>query len=152
MEISKHRRLVTPLLFVVLALLCVVLAIGDMLVGTTHLSLAEVWAVLCGRAYDVHHATIVLYMRLPKVAVAILSGVALSASGLQMQTLFRNPLAGPYVLDINAGASLGVALFTLVTPLLALSASWLLSIGITGMAWLGSAMILMLVIGCQRQA
>ena len=151
MEISRHSRLITPLLFMGLALLCVVLAIADMLVGTTHLSLAEVWAALCGRPYDAHHATIVLYMRLPKVVVAILSGVALSASGLQMQTLFRNPLAGPYVLGINAGASLGVALFTLVTPLLALSASWLLTVGITGMAWLGSALILLLVMALSRR-
>jgi iron complex transport system permease protein len=91
-------------------------------------------------------------MRLPKVIVAIASGVALSASGLQMQTLFRNPLAGPYVLGVNSGASLGVALFTLATPMLGIAAMpWLVSVGVTGVAWLGSALILLLVMSLSRK-
>ena len=48
--------------------------------------------------------------RLPKILTAILAGIALSASGLQMQTMFRNPLADPFILGINSGASLGVAI------------------------------------------
>ncbi len=56
---------------------------------------------------------IVLEFRLPKAITAILAGVGLSISGLQMQTLFRNPLAGPFVLGISSGASLGVALLIL---------------------------------------
>jgi iron complex transport system permease protein len=91
-------------------------------------------------------------MRLPKVIVAILSGMALSASGLQMQTLFRNPLAGPYVLGINSGASLGVALFTMALPMLgAVSGGWLMRFGVTGMAWIGSAAILLLVMSLSRK-
>ena len=58
-------------------------------------------------------AKIVLNIRLIKAVVALLAGAALSVSGLQMQTLFRNPLAGPYVLGISSGASLGVALVVL---------------------------------------
>ena len=63
----------------------------------------------CSRATE----KIVLNIRLIKAIVALLAGAALSVSGLQMQTLFRNPLAGPYVLGISSGASLGVALVVL---------------------------------------
>lgn len=52
-------------------------------------------------------------IRLPRIIAAILSGIALSISGMQMQSVFRNPLAGPYVLGISSGASLGVALMTM---------------------------------------
>lgn len=69
--------------------------------------------------------------------VALLAGAALSVSGLQMQTLFRNPLAGPYVLGISSGASLGVALVVL--------AGVGSSIGIAGAAWLGAALVLVVI-------
>lgn len=59
-------------------------------------------------------ATIVLTFRLPKAVTAMVAGVALSVSGLQMQVLFGNPLAGPFVLGISSGASLGVALVVLL--------------------------------------
>lgn len=57
---------------------------------------------------------IVLLFRLPKALTALLAGAALAVAGLQMQTIFRNPLAGPFVLGINSGASLGVALVVLI--------------------------------------
>lgn len=140
------------MLFVALAGACVAIAVADILTGTTALSWDEVWAVLSGASDDATLRTIVLRMRLPKVIVAIASGVALSASGLQMQTLFRNPLAGPYVLGVNSGASLGVALFTLATPMLGIAAMpWLVSVGVTGVAWLGSALILLLVMSLSRK-
>ena len=139
------------MLFVALVVGALLLAIGDLLIGTTPLSIGQVWSVLSGSAEDESLVTIVLRMRLPKVLVALFAGMALSASGLQMQTLFRNPLAGPYVLGVNSGASLGVALFTLAMPMLGVaSASWLHSFGVTGMAWIGSAVILLLVISLSR--
>jgi iron complex transport system permease protein len=67
---------------------------------------------------------IVLNYRLPKAITAILVGSGLSLSGLLMQTLFRNPLAGPYVLGISSGASLGVALLLLGSSIV--GGSWLL--------------------------
>ena len=82
-------------------------------------------------------AKIVLNIRLIKAVVALLAGAALSVSGLQMQTLFRNPLAGPYVLGISSGASLGVALVVL--------AGVGSSIGIAGAAWLGAAVVLLVI-------
>lgn len=87
---------------------------------------------------------IVMEIRLVKALTAIAAGAALAVSGLQMQTLFRNPLAGPYVLGISSGASLGVALFILGAPLLGASAI-MQSVGITGSAWIGSALILVVI-------
>lgn len=140
------------MLFVVLAIACVVLAVGDILIGTTKLSLMEVWGVLCGSTADATLETIIFRMRIPKVVVAVAAGMALSASGLQMQTLFRNPLAGPYVLGVNSGASLGVALFTLATPMFAITnMPFLISFGVTGVAWIGSALILLLVMWLSRR-
>ena len=146
------HKILRPALFLLLGIALVALAVCDLMTGTTALPVSEVWAALTGNATDASHATIILKMRLPKILVAIASGMALSASGLQMQTLFRNPLAGPYVLGINSGASLGVALFTLAAPILGIAtSSWLRMFGITGMAWIGSAAILLLVMSLSRK-
>lgn len=147
------KRLRPYALFVVLAIALVALLVADLLLGTTEIPLADVWATLTGGVpSDATNSFIIRELRLPKVIVAIFAGMALSASGLQMQTLFRNPLAGPYVLGINSGASLGVALFTLAAPMLgALSGTMLANIGLTGMAWIGSAAILLLVMLLSRK-
>lgn len=119
----------------------------DMAVGSAALSLSEIWQGLTGRSGDESIRYIILNFRIPKVVTALLSGAALSAVGLQMQTLFRNPLAGPYVLGISSGASLGVALFTLGLPLLGIRASsvWWGGIGAVGAAWIGAAAILLVI-------
>lgn len=138
--------------FVLLSIALVALAIGDLAIGTTDIALSDVWAALVGGATTDEYRTIVCELRLPKVVVAIAAGMALAASGLEMQTLFRNPLAGPYVLGINSGASLGVALFTLAAPVVgALSGSVFMRLGLTGMAWIGSAVILVLVMFLSRR-
>lgn len=137
-------------LFVVLGVALVALAIVDMLVGPEAIPMHEVVSSLWGDV-SAEYATIIYKIRMPKVIVAIFSGVALSASGLLMQTLFRNPLAGPYVLGINSGASFGVALFTLAMPMVATTAPWLYNMGVTGMAWIGSAVILLLVMALSRR-
>lgn len=146
-----QRRLHT-ILFLLLSLLLLAAAFGDLLLGTTRIPLDEVWAVLVGESTNANFVKIITELRLPKIIVAILSGIALSVSGLQMQTLFRNPLAGPYVLGINSGASLGVALFTLAMPMFGvMSGSLVMRLGLTGMAWIGSAVILMLVMMLSRK-
>lgn len=148
----RQERIYHTALFAALALLTLALLVGGLLVGTTAIPLDEVWAALIGTSDNPGYETIICRMRLPKIVVALAAGMALSASGLQMQTLFRNPLAGPYVLGINSGASLGVALFTLATPMLsAAGASWLINLGLTGMAWIGSAAILMVVMSLSRR-
>ena len=130
-------------LFIILSILLVVLFFLDLLVGSVHIPLRDILGAIVGVDVDPATRLIVLDIRLIKAVVAILTGMALSVSGLQMQTLFRNPLAGPYVLGINSGASLGVALFILGMPLLGIATnSTMSSIGTAGAAWLGSALIL----------
>lgn len=139
-------------LFVLLAALSLAAAFGDLLLGTTSIPLSEVLAVIMGDSENANYIKIITELRLPKIIVAVLAGMALSASGLQMQTMFRNPLAGPYVLGINSGASLGVALFTLALPMLGgLSGTVFMRLGITGVAWIGSAAILLLVMVLSRK-
>ena len=130
-------------LFIVLSPLLVILFMLDLLVGSVHIPLRDILGAIVGADIDPATRLIVLDIRLIKAVVAILSGMALSVSGLQMQTLFRNPLAGPYVLGISSGASLGVAIFILGMPLLGVATnSTLSSVGTAGAAWLGSALIL----------
>ena len=105
--------------------------------GAVNIPIRDVWAALTGGNCSRATEKIVLNIRLIKAIVALLAGAALSVSGLQMQTLFRNPLAGPYVLGISSGASLGVALVVL--------AGIGSSIGIAGAAWVGAAVVLLVI-------
>lgn len=142
----------TSLLFVVLTLLAVALFAVDLAVGSVAIPLREVWASLTGGEVAASTAKIVRSIRLLKAVVALLAGAALAVSGLQMQTLFRNPLAGPYVLGISSGASFGVALLLLGAPMLGLGGSTLLSsFGMAGAAWVGAAIILTLVAVLSRR-
>ena len=118
----------SAILFAMLAALTLFLFLLDLAVGAVAVPLGDVWAALTGGDCPRATAKIILNIRLIKAVVALLAGAALSVSGLQMQTLFRNPLAGPYVLGISSGASLGVALVVL--------AGFGSSIGIAGAAWL----------------
>lgn len=136
----------SAILFTILAMLILLLFVVDMMVGSVGISVRDVVAALTGGECDTMTRKIVVDIRLMKAVVAILAGAALSVSGLQMQTLFRNPLAGPYVLGVSSGASLGVALFILGAPLLGLGGSHILSsFGVAGAAWLGSAAVLAVV-------
>lgn len=127
------------IVFASLTLLLLALFVADMLTGSASLSPQGVWDSLWGRGSDAN-IKIVREIRLVKSIAAVLVGAALSVSGLQMQTLFRNPLAGPYVLGITSGASLGVALFILGAPLIGMGA-WM-EFGVAGAAWIGTAAIL----------
>ena len=133
--------------FILLGLLLVLLFAADLLLGSVSLAAGEVVRVLTGHSSDPQATTLVTHFRLPKAVSAIVVGAALSASGLQMQTLFRNPLAGPYVLGISSGASLGVSLFLLGAPLLGISfaSEALRNVGIVGSAWIGGALILLVI-------
>ena len=133
----------STILFVSLSLLLVILFVLDLLIGSVHIPLRDILGAIVGADVDPATRLIVLDIRLVKAIVAILAGMALSVSGLQMQTLFRNPLAGPYVLGISSGASLGVALFILGMPLVGIATNSRMSfVGTAGAAWLGSALIL----------
>lgn len=137
-------RLSASFLFIALTVLLAVLFSIDLSAGAVSIPLKDVWAALTGGDCPRATAKIILNIRLIKAVVALLAGAALSVSGLQMQTLFRNPLAGPYVLGISSGASLGVALFILGAPLFGLSATFA-SLGIAGAAWIGAAVVLVII-------
>ena len=136
----------TTILFIALSVIAVALFAVDMMVGSVGIAARDVWAALSGGECDPVTRKIILDIRLVKATMAILAGAALSVSGLQMQTLFRNPLAGPYVLGVSSGASLGVAIFILGAPLLGAGGSAMVSsLGTAGAAWIGSAVILAMV-------
>lgn len=134
------------ILFAALAIVAVILFAVDMMVGSVGIAARDVWAALTGGECNPVTRKIVLDIRLMKATMAILAGAALSVSGLQMQTLFRNPLAGPYVLGVSSGASLGVALFILGAPLLGIAQGTMITtLGTAGAAWIGAAAILVIV-------
>ena len=94
---------------------------------------------------------IVHAIRFPKALTAILAGAALSVSGLMMQTLFRNPLAGPYTLGISSGASLGVALLTMIGGVLSTFNFQLSTIGLPFAAVIGATLVLLLVLAVSKR-
>lgn len=100
-------------------LICLILAfLLDLGFGAVNIPIHEVMNILLGQeAEKTTWTNIILKFRLPKALTATLAGAALGVSGLQMQTLFKNPLAGPFVLGISSGASLGVALVLLTASL-----------------------------------
>ena len=140
------------LLFGILTILCLGLLVLDLCTGSVRIGLRDIAAALTGGECDAITRDIILMIWLIKTVVAITAGAALSACGLAMQTLFRNPLAGPYVLGVSSGASLGVALFLLGAPVLGITANSLLqSVGLVGAAWIGSAAILLLILAVSRR-
>ncbi len=142
----------SAILFSSLSLLTAALFVADLAVGSVNIPPREVWAALTGGACDPVTAKIVLDIRLMKAVVALLAGMSLAVSGLLMQTLFRNPLAGPYVLGVSSGASRGVAIFILGAPMAGLvGRSWFSALGIAGAAWVGSAATLAAVAAVSRR-
>ena len=135
-------------------LLAIILAafLLDVALGSVHIPVKEVIRILfASDAGNEGWIYIIEKIRLPKAMTAVLVGCGLSVSGLQMQTLFRNPLAGPSVLGITAGASLGVALVMLsagtITSLytikeLGISGSWLIIVASS----MGAALIMIIIV------
>lgn len=135
--------------FFLLSTLLIVLVFTNISLGSVTIPVQEVFSVIFGGdASKESWETIVLNFRVPKAITAILVGAGLSISGLLMQTLFRNPLAGPFVLGISSGASLGVALLILGSSVFGgvfaslLFSSWSLALASS----LGAALVLFAVI------
>jgi iron complex transport system permease protein len=102
--------------FIILLISIVVLVVINLLLGTVRIPVGEVCSILMGAGSDSEIWTnIVISSRLPQVLTAIVAGAGLAVSGLQMQTVFRNPLAGPSVLGISNGSALGVAFVVLLS-------------------------------------
>ena len=101
-------------LIAVLVLLLLALCAANLWFGSVQIPASAVWDILCGKEPEKEvWKFIVLESRLPQMAAALLSGAALAIAGLLLQTAFNNPLAGPSILGIDTGASLGVALVML---------------------------------------
>jgi iron complex transport system permease protein len=141
----KSGRRVT-LIFIALLLLVVVFIVLDIFFGSVSIKASEVIkAVFSGGGSNIE--TIILKFRLPKAITALTVGAALSLSGLQMQTVFRNPMAGPDVLGISSGASLGVAFVILgfssniTTDYLNGLGNWIL----VSASWAGAGAVMLLI-------
>ncbi len=129
-----------------LFLLMLILFMADMLTGSTQMAAPDVLKALFGSG-PAGDEIIVMQFRLPKALTAILAGAAMSVSGLLMQTLFRNPLAGPDVMGVSSGAGLGVALTLLtLTPLFTLAEGSILSgWGVILAAWAGAGAVMIII-------
>jgi iron complex transport system permease protein len=132
-----------PLFFTLLGCLLATLFIVDLTIGSVELSLKDVWDSFAGEETNV--SKILYKFRLPKACVAVFAGISLSVSGLQMQTVFRNPLADPYVLGVSSGAGLGVALFIMGASSFAVIGS-LHDLGTYAAALCGSSVVLVLIL------
>ncbi len=121
---KRHKN---TLLFGCIALLFILALIADLCMGSIRLSPAQLWQAIV-QNNDNGLWPILWSFRLPKAATACITGAGLAVAGQLMQTLFANPLAGPYVLGISSGAGLGVALLLLGTtffPSLIIGGIWL---------------------------
>ncbi|KFF04996.1 FecCD family ABC transporter permease [Flavobacterium reichenbachii] len=137
------------ILFLMLAAGLVFMFLASISLGSVTIPLKEVFTSLTGgQASKSTWEYIIINYRLPKAITAVLVGAGLSISGLLMQTLFRNPLAGPYVLGLSSGASLGVAFVILGAGFLPsfLRTIALSPYGIVMASTLGSTLVLLLVL------
>ena len=136
-------------LFLFLSLTLILSLLLNISLGQVAIPIKEVFKSLSGSSASKETwEYIIINFRLPKAITAILVGIGLSISGLLMQTMFRNPLAGPYVLGLSSGSSLGVAFVILGAGILpvALSEILLSNYGIVLASCLGSLLVLLLVI------
>lgn len=101
-------------MYTLLVVLLLVLFVGSLAYGSVAIPLSEVFHILSGNTSErTAWQSIILQARLPQAITALLAGASLATSGLLLQTLFRNPLAGPSILGISDGANLGVAIVML---------------------------------------
>lgn len=145
MPITKKQTF----LFLLLLIATVVLFLVNVSLGSVSIPLQEIVFGLLSKPMGKESWEVILWdFRIPKAITAVLVGIGLAMSGLLMQTLFRNPLAGPYVLGLSSGASLGVAFIILGTGFLPLSIStfFLSNYGLVMASSLGSFLVLLAVL------
>ena len=112
--ILQHKN--APWLLLVLScFVLAVLATVSLCVGAAGVTLPQIWSVLCGERESAA-ARILLYVRLPRTVAAVFAGAGLAGAGVIIQTLLNNPLAGPNIIGVNAGAGFFAVLFCAVFP------------------------------------
>lgn len=135
--------------FVLLAVLLLIAVLTNLSLGSVHIPFKDIMGILTGSDTAVESSRYIIFnYRLPKALTAVLVGGGLSLSGLLMQTLFRNPLAGPFVLGVSSGASLGAALLIMGASLLGGVGSGLLvnDLSLAVASGLGSLIVLLTVL------
>ena len=135
------------LLFLLLVLGIVVAFFLDIMWGATSLSVGEVWDALWTGDDSATGTYVVRHFRLPKALTALFAGAGVAVAGLQMQSLFRNPLADTSILGINSGAGVGVAIYTMAYTLIPglASTGMVNSWGIILSACIGAMAVLLLI-------
>jgi iron complex transport system permease protein len=133
-------------MLIILGVILILLFLSDLFIGSVHLPFRVVINYLSGGEINEIDQTILHYSRLPKALTAVICGAALSVAGLQMQTLFRNPLAGPYILGISSGAGLGVAILLMGLGFLGLSAISAWSLAAAAFAGAFSILLILLIL------
>lgn len=149
---GRGRLFIFPVL-VVGVLLLFVLELG---IGSVHIPIPGVVSALLGlESADQTWSKIINELRLPRTIAAAISGAALGAAGLQLQTLFRNPLAGPWALGLTAGAQLGVALVVTTAAVVGSgfleNFEFLSNLSIVAGAMIGCILVLMLIVAISRR-
>ncbi|HQK69943.1 MAG TPA: iron ABC transporter permease [Bacteroidales bacterium] len=143
-RLSGRNR--TKILLLTIFLLTALLFSLDIILGSVTIKLKDIFDVLLNKS-DSEIYSVIVKFRIPKAITALLVGVSLSVSGLQMQTIFRNPMAGPYVLGISSGASLGVAVLILgfsdyfTAKSLELLGNWSLAAA----SWAGAGIVMVII-------
>lgn len=148
---NKNRNIA---LFIGLGIALLLLFLANISLGSVKIPVSDVWQSLTGaEASKATWQYIIVQYRLPKAVTALLVGTGLSVSGLLMQTLFRNPLAGPDVLGLSSGASLGVAFVILGAAFMPgiLAGFFLSPYGIVLASTLGSFMVLLAVLAVSQR-
>ncbi|RUA24700.1 MAG: iron ABC transporter permease [Bacteroidetes bacterium] len=138
MQARKH-------IFIFLGIAVILLFLADIALGSVNISLSQLWAILKSGRDGSALAYIIWDIRLPKAIAAIMVGSGLSIAGLLLQSLFRNPLAGPSVLGISSGASLGVATYVMAGGMGVISYGLLSAGGLALFSILGSFLVLLVV-------
>lgn len=145
MNLSLNRNR-TGVIFLLLSLFLFLFFIIDIITGSTTIEIREIFLSLTGKG-DPQNGVILMQFRLPKALTSVLAGAAMSVSGLLMQTLFRNPLAGPDVMGVSSGAGLGVAVMILsFTPAINIASGtafheWTIIFA----AWAGAGMVMLII-------
>lgn len=143
MPVSNHKKIY---LRIALLLALILLSLADILLGSVSIKLSDITNLIFDpETVPKSVKQIIIDFRLPKLITAIIAGASLSVAGLQMQTVFRNPLAGPYILGISAGGGLGVAVLILgaqhFDSNIGLYGSW----AVVTAAWMGSAALMAII-------